>query len=238
MMMTYVMSDLHGEYDKYLSMLDKIKFSDDDDLYILGDVVDRGQKPVEILRDMSMRHNVFPIMGNHDKMAIDVLSWLLDEVNEEKLYKNIDNESVYRLMVWRMNGAQTTIDGFQKLPKDERWFLLDYMKSFAPYDVVKAGGKTFILVHAGLGNPDIFDRKKPLDEYSLHDLAFVRFDYDREYFGGDVYIVTGHTPTLTITCKAEIYHSCNNICIDCGAVFASGALSCLRLDDMKEYYVY
>lgn len=237
-MMTYVMSDLHGEYDKYLSMLDKIKFSDDDDLYILGDVVDRGQKPVEILRDMSVRHNVFPIMGNHDKMAIDVLSWLLDEVNEEKLYKNIDNESVYRLMVWRMNGAQTTIDGFQKLPKDERWFLLDYMKSFAPYDVVKAGGKTFILVHAGLGNPDIFDRKKPLDEYSLHDLAFVRFDYDREYFGGDVYIVTGHTPTLTITCKAEIYHSCNNICIDCGAVFASGALSCLRLDDMKEYYVY
>ena len=237
-MMTYVMSDLHGEYDKYLSMLDKIKFSDDDDLYILGDVVDRGQKPVEILRDMSMRHNVFPIMGNHDKMAIDVLSWLLDEVNEEKLYKNIDNESVYRLMVWRMNGAQTTIDGFQKLPKDERWFLLDYMKSFAPYDVVKAGGKTFILVHAGLGNPDIFDIKKPLDEYSLHDLAFVRFDYDREYFGGDVYIVTGHTPTLTITCKAEIYHSCNNICIDCGAVFASGALSCLRLDDMKEYYVY
>ena len=237
-MMTYVMSDLHGEYDKYLSMLDKIKFSDDDDLYILGDVVDRGQEPVEILRDMSMRHNVLPIMGNHDKMAIDVLSWLLDEVNEEKLYKNIDNESVYRLMVWRMNGAQTTIDGFQKLPKDERWFLLDYMKSFAPYDVVKAGGKTFILVHAGLGNPDIFDRKKPLDEYSLHDLAFVRFDYDREYFGGDVYIVTGHTPTLTITCKAEIYHSCNNICIDCGAVFASGALSCLRLDDMKEYYVY
>ena len=168
----------------------------------------------------------------------ELADWLLDEVNEEKLYKNIDNESVYRLMVWRMNGVQTTIDGFQKLPKDERWFLLDYMKSFAPYDVVKAGGKTFILVHAGLGNPDIFDRKKPLDEYSLHDLAFVRFDYDREYFGGDVYIVTGHTPTLTITCKAEIYHSCNNICIDCGAVFASGALSCLRLDDMKEYYVY
>ena len=102
-MMTYVMSDLHGEYDKYLSMLDKIKFSDDDDLYILGDVVDRGQKPVEILRDMSMRHNVFPIMGNHDKMAIDVLSWLLDEVNEEKLYKNmVDAKApwLYELPQW------------------------------------------------------------------------------------------------------------------------------------------
>ena len=64
--MIYVMSDLHGEYDKYLAMLKKIKFSDADELYILGDVVDRGKKPVEILQDMSMRHNVFPIMGNHD----------------------------------------------------------------------------------------------------------------------------------------------------------------------------
>ncbi len=233
--MIYVMSDLHGEYDKYIAMLKKIQFSDSDELYILGDVVDRGNKPVEILRDMSMRANVFPIMGNHDKMAIDVLSWLLDEVNEENLYKNISRESMYQLAIWRMNGAQTTIDGFTRLSQNERLILLDYMKEFVPYEVVSVRGKTFILVHAGLGN---FDKNKPLDEYSLHDLAFVRFDYDREYFGGNVYIITGHTPTLTITCKPEIYHSCNNICIDCGAVFTSGALACLCLDNMKEYYVY
>lgn len=236
--MIYVMSDLHGEYEKYLSMLKKIAFSDRDSLYILGDVVDRGKKPVEILKDMSMRQNVFPIMGNHDKMAINVLSWLLDEANEAVLYKNITDESMYHLMVWRMNGAQTTIDGFQNLPGDERRRLLDYMKDFQPYEVVSAGGKTFILVHAGLGNPDKFDRKKPLDEYTIRELAFVRFDYDKEYFGGSVYIVTGHTPTLTITGEAEIYHCCNNICIDCGAVFASGALACLCLDNMKEYYVH
>ena len=28
--MTYVMSDIHGMYEKYLKMLDVIKFSDDD----------------------------------------------------------------------------------------------------------------------------------------------------------------------------------------------------------------
>lgn len=235
--MIYAMSDLHGEYEKYLAMLKKIRFSDADELYILGDVVDRGSRPTDILRDMSMRHNVFPLMGNHDKMAIDVLSWLLDEVNEETLYRNINNESMYRLLVWRMNGGQTTIDDFQRLSRDEREVLLDYMKEFVPYEVVKAGGKTFILVHAGLGYPDQFDRNKPLDEYTLEELAFVRFNYDREYFGGSVYIVTGHTPTLTINCKAEIYHNCNNICIDCGAVFPSGALACLRLDDMKEFYI-
>ena len=42
--MHYVMSDLHGEYEKYLEMLKKIKFTDDDVLYVLGDVVDRGKQ--------------------------------------------------------------------------------------------------------------------------------------------------------------------------------------------------
>ena len=40
--MTYAMSDLHGCYDKYKKMLEKIHFGEDDTLYILGDVVDRG----------------------------------------------------------------------------------------------------------------------------------------------------------------------------------------------------
>ena len=38
--MQYVMSDIHGQYDKYLAMMDKIRFSDDDHLYIIGDVID------------------------------------------------------------------------------------------------------------------------------------------------------------------------------------------------------
>ena len=232
--MIYAMSDLHGEYDKYRAMLERIHFSDDDSLFIVGDVVDRGPKPIAILRDMSLRPNVFPIMGNHDKMAIDVLSWLLDDISEQTLYKNINEESMYRLIVWRMNGAQTTIDGFSALSREERADLLDYLNEFVPYEVIEAGGKTFILVHAGLGN---FERNKPLDAYTIEELAFIRFDYDREYFGGNTYIVTGHTPTLMLAQKPEIYHRCHNICIDCGAVFRGGALACLCLDNMREYYV-
>ena len=56
--MTYVMSDIHGQYEKYIKMLDIISFSDDDELYVLGDVIDRGEHPVKILLDMSMRGNV------------------------------------------------------------------------------------------------------------------------------------------------------------------------------------
>ena len=50
-MATYVMSDIHGEFEKYISMLQKIEFKDEDTLYILGDVIDRGERPVDILLD-------------------------------------------------------------------------------------------------------------------------------------------------------------------------------------------
>ena len=232
--MIYAMSDLHGEYDKYRALLEQIHFSDEDVLYILGDVVDRGEKPVEILWDMSLRSNVYPLMGNHDRMALDVLRTLTVEITEESIEQNLTLDTMQALFLWERNGAQSTIDGFRRLPMDDRMFLLDYMEDFAPYEVVTAGGRTFVLVHAGLGD---FRPDKGLDEYDIFDLAFIRFNYEKEYFGGSTYIVTGHTPTITITGKPEIYHSHNNICIDCGAVFPGGRLACLCLDTMEEFYI-
>ena len=38
----YVVSDIHGEADRFHAMLEKIRFSADYTLYILGDVIDRG----------------------------------------------------------------------------------------------------------------------------------------------------------------------------------------------------
>ena len=49
-MVIYCMSDIHGELDKFELMLDLIHFSDEDHLYILGDVIDRGARGVDILR--------------------------------------------------------------------------------------------------------------------------------------------------------------------------------------------
>ena len=65
-------------YDKYIKMLDLIELSGDDELYILGDVVDRGDKPVEVLLDMMKRPNVYPIIGNHELMALNVLDMMFN----------------------------------------------------------------------------------------------------------------------------------------------------------------
>ena len=67
--MIYVMSDLHGCYDKYIAMLEKIKLKYDDTLYILGDVIDRGPDGVKILLDMITHHNIVPLLGNHKYAA-------------------------------------------------------------------------------------------------------------------------------------------------------------------------
>ena len=83
--MTYVMSDLHGCYDKYAQMLEKIGFGDGDTFYILGDVIDRGPDGIKILMDMMDRKNVIPIIGNHESLALSSLKLLRDGASEEEL---------------------------------------------------------------------------------------------------------------------------------------------------------
>ena len=53
--MVYAVSDIHGCYDKYIDLLNKINFSPDDTLYVLGDVIDRGPDGFKIMLDMAQR---------------------------------------------------------------------------------------------------------------------------------------------------------------------------------------
>lgn len=233
--MDYVMSDLHGEYEKYLKMLDLIQFSEKDQLYILGDIVDRGDKPVEILRDMMMRENVFPIMGNHDIMAIYMLKKLNVDIEDENQLDHLSFEEIQDVLSWIQEGGNSTIRGFQKLSIPERAETLEYMSEFPLYDIVEIKDKIFILIHAGLGN---FRQGKKMSQYTAEELLLTRDNPDIPYFKEkNIYVITGHTPTYFISGKSEIYHSGNRYCIDCGASFDGGKLACLCLDTLQEFYI-
>ena len=41
--MRYVVSDIHGNYELLVKLLKKINFSEDDTLFVLGDVIDMWQ---------------------------------------------------------------------------------------------------------------------------------------------------------------------------------------------------
>ena len=48
----YVTSDIHGHHQKYKKIFDALPLREEDTLFVLGDVVDRGPEPMHILLDM------------------------------------------------------------------------------------------------------------------------------------------------------------------------------------------
>ena len=71
--MIYCMSDLHGERALFEQMLERIRFSDGDRLYIIGDVIDRGPDGVDLLERIMEAPNMTLLLGNHEQMCLSTL---------------------------------------------------------------------------------------------------------------------------------------------------------------------
>ena len=215
-------------------MLVKIRLKDEDRLYILGDVLDRGPHPIKVVLKLMEMANAFLIAGNHEIMALSCLDVLRKEITEETVAE-IDEEFVARFLNWQMNGSQTTIDEFDALDPEMQTEVLDYLRDAALYEELHVEGRDYLLVHAGLGN---FSPEKQLDEYTMDELVWERPDYTRAYYP-DRYVVTGHTPTGFLEENPRpfyVYRSNNHIAIDCGACFSGGRLAAICLDTDEEYY--
>ena len=256
-MATYVTSDIHGEYDKFIKLLDKINFSDTDTLYILGDVVDRGPEPVKILLKIMEMPNVIPIVGNHELMAMECMDFLVQEITEDALM-NMSPEKIDNLINWHYNGCGTTLAGFRRLDAETREEVSEFIKDFSIFeevevirqrkdkadrnktDKIKDGESVkYLLVHAGLGN---YSPGKKMEDYSLYDLVWERADYNVAYYPRrkNFYVITGHTPTMLIEENPNpgyIYRYKNHIAIDCGACFKGGRLAAICLETDEEFYV-
>lgn len=234
--MIYVISDIHGCYDEYIQLLKKIDFSNADELYVLGDIVDRGPEPVKVLFDMMLRPNVYPIIGNHEYMALKILSKLNVEIKEDNADDYLDKEDIEDFMYWIKDGGNTTVEKFQELSVEDRNVLLEYLQEFSVYEEIDVEGKRFILVHADLHG---CEKRKPLEDYGLEDFLFYRAKYNQRYFEEEnTVLVTGHTPTFTIRedRKALIYDANGHLAIDCGCVYG-GRLAAYCLNNGKVEYV-
>ena len=233
--MHYVISDIHGMYDQYIQLLDKINFNENDCLYVVGDVCDRGKHSIKVLQDMMYRDNVYPIVGNHDYMALVMLKKLSKEITEESISDFEDSENLEMMRSWLEDGGATTLHEFIQLDQDDRESILDYLEEFSLYEYIKVNQRQFVLVHAGLSN---FAISRDLNDYSLDEMIFERADYSKKYYD-NCYLVTGHTPTQLIKeheNKGYTYKKNNHIAIDCGCVYG-GRLAAICLETLKSYYV-
>lgn len=231
--MIYAVSDLHGyPFEGFIGLLNKSGFSDKDFLFILGDVIDRGNDGVKLLRWAMSQPNVQLISGNHEGMML-ACRFLFDEITEKSLSEFTQMQMTY-WSNWIANGATPTIEALKALSEKERELIYEYVENAPLYETVDVGDRTFLLTHSGLGK---FEKDKKLNEYTTHDFHWNRPSLEDRYFD-DVTTVFGHTPTANYGSEYEgkFIKTDTWVNIDVGAGWGFKP-AMLRLDDMKEIYL-
>ena len=234
--MRYVTSDLHGyPLPDFLRLLEKARFSDSDELIVLGDVIDRnGDGGVSLLCWMLRQANVRLILGNHEDMLLSC-RFLFDAVTDESP-AHIDRKRIRFMYNWMMNGAEPTLEAMRALFQKDGDTARDILKMLedAPlYDTVDLPGRKYVLTHSGLGG---FRADKPLKDYSPDDLLWTRPRITDAYYQ-DKITVFGHTPTGYYGPEhaGKMVKTPTWIDIDTGAAHG-GHPMLLRLDDETPFY--
>lgn len=234
--MRYIISDIHGCYEEYRELLAKINFSRDDELYVLGDAMDRGPEPIKVIQDIMMRPNITYIIGNHDYIMLKIMKKLAVEITKDNFENHLSENDLIEYSLWMQDGGGVTSRQFSALSREEQHDILEYLENGLVYDVLEDQRRTFVLVHAGIRN---FSEDKELDQYDFHDFIFNRPDYSKRYYSDEnIYVVTGHTPTFFINPNrnTDVYQGNGHIAIDCGCVFG-GKLAAYCVETGEVTYV-
>lgn len=222
--MTYVIANIHGNYEKFKDILSQISFREEDIMYVLGDMVDYGEGSMDLIEDLSVRLNVYPIAGEHDFLAARMLKGF------DRMLKSgasPDPEYISEMTQWVKEGGQATLEAFRTLDEEQREGVLDYLEEMTLFEEVEIKGKKYLLLHAGIAD---FDPDADLYDYLPED--FFSEPLDASYpLIEDTTVVVGHAPTAS----GKITYGEGSIFIDCG-VAEGGKLACLCLENGKEYY--
>ena len=74
-MSTYVVGDVHGCFNQFLILLNKINYNFSKDKIILtGDLVNRGNESLAMLNFCMANQNIQTVLGNHDLYLLYILS--------------------------------------------------------------------------------------------------------------------------------------------------------------------
>lgn len=223
----YVMSDLHGEADRFHAMLKKIGFSEEDTLIILGDVIDRGPDGIALLLEIMDMPNVIMLLGNHEYMMLQYLN---------------PSATGTEIRRWNKNGNAPTLAAYLKQKAKVQQRIISYLRGLPTHLEMEINGKWFYLVHGFPGE-------------NVHDEVWHRPEIDTANPKPGYQVVIGHTKVLSMIKPEEariryaveledkgehlrILRTPGFVNIDCGCGYEMPikVLACIRLEDMVEFY--
>lgn len=96
----YAIADIHGMYGSYMEVINRL--SPQDHLYIIGDVIDRGNGGIRILQDIMQRikspdnnPEITFLLGNHEMQFIETVGIMLNhELHKNDLVNIINRRNV------------------------------------------------------------------------------------------------------------------------------------------------
>lgn len=263
-MSIYVMSDIHGCYDRLNETLSLISLSNEDELILAGDYVDRGNQSLEVLRWIASKpENVTFLKGNHDaqfahyvrRIAYTAVSLAADHdfSDTDTLMEAYDLAEYHAMRDYEWFDAYGTISDLilqKNIRLDELLAFGKLLDGLPCVATRSAGGRNYIIVHAGY--TESLDRVSAM--YRTLEDFYLEARTDAFTNGGKAghTIISGHTPTVveglpTFTGGTVFFHEnlkdrCRFYDIDCGCVFrenglnGQGRLACIRLGDEKIFY--
>ena len=217
--MTYVSYGFGGSLEKFNAILRQINFGDKDVMYVLGDLAE-GDGAMDLICDMSMRMNVYPVFGKKDFMALKLLAGF-DKMLREGTAPDADY--IEQMKFWVANGGQTVLDGFRELDDDMREGVLDYLGELMLYDEVTVRGKTYFMLNGGILD---FDVDTDPEDYEPASFAAVKLDMNKEYYHDKIMITANAEQGV----YDKITHRGNNISIGCEKA------ACLCLENGEKFY--
>ena len=223
------MSDIRGYYDKFIKMLDLIDYNSDDSLILIGNIIDKNLN------------------------SIDMINWII-------------NYKYPRIMLLRGSNEEEFLQCIDKVLKSKsiRSLVCDNYDYYTIINTLILNGISLELLYKTFNTSKQYKRKIGSYTYTFANSCVPSLDYKNkkefclyssyediiEYGGISIpfyYNIFGHYPTTEYYDKENnkgkiiklSYNNKNLININCGVYLPNdqGKLSCIRLDDLEEFYV-
>ncbi len=235
-------SDIHGCLSHFRNVLKMASFSDDDILFIVGDIIEKGPESLATLRyvmDLCKRENVIALIGNVDAYRLKLIQDL-NESNVTEFFNYIVNlrkwvgSSFYQELAaecgYTLNSPEDVLaaksDVISRFEREFR-FLAELPT------VVET--QNFVFVHGGLRERNVLDNAdKSVLELTKYD-AFA----DRTPFEFEKYVVAGHWPVPLYSSSIQQFNPIINydkriISLDGGCgIKKDGQLNLLIIPDIN-----